>query len=60
MPKIRRSSDRYIQLNKKITDIDFIKLIEKISDERKLSKTEVCYNFIREGCLSEIQKRQKV
>lgn len=60
MPKVRRSSDRYIQLNKKITDIDFIKLIEQISDEKKLSKTEVCYNFIRERCLSEIQKRQKI
>lgn len=57
--KPKRSSDDYIQLNKKITNKEVIKIIKILSEETLFSECEICYRFITESASNEIRKRQK-
>lgn len=56
----RRSSDNYIQLQKKITNKDVIKVVGHLSKEWLLSPTETCYQMITEYAKKEIDRRQKI
>lgn len=58
MPK--RSSDNYIQLKKKITDKEILNIILILKRDWLMTEQEVCYNFIREGALKEINKRKSL
>lgn len=58
MPK--RSSDDYIQLNKKVTNKEVIKIVNVLSSEWLLSPSEVCYRFISESALREIKKKDDI
>jgi len=58
MPKPKRSEDDYIQLNKKITDKEIRNVIKVISIEWCMTNQEVCYQFIRERAILEINKRK--
>lgn len=57
--KPKRSSDDYIQLKKKITNKEVIKIVSVLSTEWLLSPTEVCYRFIAECAAKEIKKREQ-
>ena len=56
----RRSSDLYIQLNKKVTNKEVIKIVHILSTEWLLSPTEVCYRFIAESAAREIKKKEEI
>lgn len=58
--KPARSSDNYIQLKKKITNKEVIKIVSVLSTEWLLSPTEVCYRFIHESASREIKKRNEI
>ncbi len=59
MTALKRSSDEYIQLNKKITNKDIRDIISILSKEWKVTDQEVCYEFIRARAVNEIEKRKK-
>ncbi len=59
MVKPKRSSDEYIQLNKKITDKEVRNIICLLSKEWHLTDQQVCYEFIRERAILEINKRKQ-
>lgn len=56
----RRSSDNYIQLNKKITQKPIIAIIKTIASETLVSDQEVCYKMITECAQKEIERRKKI
>jgi len=58
--KPKRSSDNYIQLKKKITNKEVIKIVSVLSTEWLLSPAEVCYRFIHETAAKEIKKREQI
>ena len=58
MPKPKRSSDDYIQINKKITEREIRNVIHILSRDWRMSAQEVCYTFIRERAITEIDKRK--
>lgn len=58
MSKPKRSADDYIQLKKKITDKEVRNIIAIISRDWCMTKQEVCYEFIRERAVLEINKRK--
>jgi hypothetical protein len=60
MTKPKRSSDDYIQLNKKITDKEIRNIIGVLARDRRMTHQEVCYEFIRIGAIAEINKRKTV
>jgi len=55
----KRSSDDYIQLKKKVTNKEVIKIVHVLSVEWLLSPAEVCYRFINESAAREIKKKQE-
>lgn len=59
MAKPKRSSDSYIQLNKKITDKEVRNIILRIAKIWCMTEAQVCYEFIRERALQEIQRRKE-
>ena len=58
MTKPKRSSDEYIQLNKKITNREIRNIICLIAKDWKITEQQVCYEFIRERAIKEIEKRK--
>lgn len=58
MLKPKRSSDGYIQLKKKITDKDIRNVIGILARDWKMTEQQVCYEFIRERAVKEIEKRK--
>lgn len=58
MEKPKRSSDDYIQLNKKIIDKDIRNIIGILSRDWKMTEQQVCYEIIRERAVKEIDKRK--
>lgn len=58
--KPKRSSDDYIQLKKKITNKEVIKIVDVLSAEMLLSRSEVCYRFIHDSASKEIKKRENI
>lgn len=58
--KPKRSSDDYIQLKKKITNKEVIKIVNILSVELLLSPCEVCYRFVYESASKEIRKRENI
>jgi hypothetical protein len=58
--KPKRSSDGYIQLNKKITNKEVIKIVSVLSTEWLLSPSEVCYRFIADSAAREIKKKEQI
>ena len=59
MAKPKRSSDDYIQLNKKITDKDIRNIIGLTARDWRMTTQQVCYEFIRKQAIAEIEKRNK-
>lgn len=59
-PTVKRSSDDYIQLKKKITNKEVIKIVNVLSTEWLLLPCEVCYRLISESALKEIKKREQI
>lgn len=59
MNKPKRSSDDYIQLNKKITDKEVRNVIFTMAQELRMTATQTCYEIIRERAVIEIAKRKK-
>jgi len=55
----RRSADDYIQLKKKITNKEVIRIVNRLSKEWLLSPTEICYRFIAEGAQREEKKKKE-
>lgn len=58
MANPKRSSDGYIQLNKKITNKEIRNIICIIARDWKMTEQEVCYEFIRDRSVKEIEKRK--
>lgn len=58
MSRPKRSSDSYIQLKKKVTNKEIIKIVNILSIEWLLSPNDVCYRFIAESAAREIKKKQ--
>ena len=58
MAKPKRTSDDYIQLNKKIIDKDIRCVIRLLVQEWKMTDQEVCYEFVRRQAILEIQKKK--
>lgn len=58
MARPKRSSDSYIQLKKKVTNKEIIKIVNILSIEWLLSPNDVCYRFIAESAAREIKKKQ--
>ncbi len=54
-----RSQDNYIQLKKKITNKEVIKVIKQVAKDQLLTDVEVCYKFIVESARAEIKKKEK-
>lgn len=59
MAKPKRSEDDYIQLKKKITDKEIRNVIYIIAREWCMTSQQVCYEFIRERAVLEINKRKQ-
>lgn len=57
MSKPKRTSDDYIQLNKKITNKEIRNIILILARDWRMTEQEVCYEFIRARAISEIEKR---
>jgi hypothetical protein len=57
---MKRASDNYIQLKKKVTNKEIIKIVNVLSVEWLLSPTEVCYRFINEQAQKEIKKKAEL
>mgnify|MGYP003522724698 CR=1 FL=1 len=58
MVAIKRSSQDYIQLNKKITDKEIRNIIGILCREWRMTEQQVCYEFIRQSAIKEIEKRK--
>lgn len=56
----KRSSDEYIQLHKRVTNKEVIKIVKTLSTEWLLSPSEVCYRFIAESAAREIKKKEEL
>lgn len=54
-----RSAENYIQLHKKITNRQIIKIVAVLSREQLLTPCDICYRFITEAALREIDKRER-
>ena len=59
MSKPKRSSDDYIQLNKKITEKEIRNIILVVSKDWRMTEQQVCYEFIRQRAVLEIDKRKQ-
>lgn len=57
MSKPKRSSDEYIQLKKKITDKENIKLLTALAEEWNVTDKEAAYRLLCEGMKRERDKR---
>ncbi len=55
----KRSENDYIQLKKKITNKQIIKLVVALSEEWLLTEQEAAYRFFTEKAMQEIQKRDR-
>ena len=55
----KRTSDDYIQLNKKIVDKDIRNIINLCSRDLRMTPQQVCYEFIRLQAILEIEKIKK-
>ena len=56
--KPKRTSDDYIQLNKKITNKEIRNIILILSREFLLTEEQMCYEIIRQRAVEEIAKRK--
>lgn len=59
MPKPKRTSDDYVQLNKKIIDKDIRNIIGLLCRDWRMTEQQVCYEFIRKQAIVEIENRKK-
>lgn len=54
----RRSSDDYIQFKRKITNKEILNIVLILKKEWLMTEQEICYHFIKEGAIKEINKRK--
>lgn len=59
MAKPKRTSDDYVQLNKKIVDKDIRNIICLLARDWRMTEQQVCYEFIRRQAILEIEKKNK-
>ena len=57
--KPKRSSDKYIQFKRKISNPLIIKIVEQLEKDWLLSPQDIIYRFICEGAQKEIKKKEQ-